>query len=197
MGLLKTNDHIHVKIKMPDPILESPKSGFKGHWCSCTFKTRIDPKLGTWVYQRPITIFISRSRYQTPVKNIQHPALRALNQDFKDMNVLCTFKITMESQNSEHGCIKDQKPYECQDQDAKPQSGTSSILQSPNEDLKKHWCSLHLQNQDRESKFWRWVYRRPVTISNQNQNAQSQSVTSSILQSPISGHKWHGGSLHL
>ena len=32
------------------------------------------------------------------------------NQDLKDMDVLCTFKIKIESQNSEHGCIKDQLP---------------------------------------------------------------------------------------
>ena len=28
-------------------------------------------------------------------------------QDLKDMDVLCTFKIKLESQNSEHGHIKD------------------------------------------------------------------------------------------
>ena len=53
------------------------------------------------------------------------------NQDLKDMDVLCTFKIKIESQNSDHGCIKDQWPYPNQDQDAKPQSGTSSVLQNP------------------------------------------------------------------
>ena len=46
-----------------------------------------------------------------------------------------------------------------------PQSGTSSILQSPKWELKGHWCPLHLQNQDREPKFRSWVYQRPVTIS--------------------------------
>ena len=30
------------------------------------------------------------------------------NQDLKDMDVLCTFKIKIESQNFEHRCIKDQ-----------------------------------------------------------------------------------------
>ena len=29
------------------------------------------------------------------------------NEDLKDMDVLCTFKIKLESQNSEHGHIKD------------------------------------------------------------------------------------------
>ena len=33
---------------------------------------------------------------------------KAPNQDIKDMNVLCTFKIKIESLNLNHGCIKDQ-----------------------------------------------------------------------------------------
>ena len=33
---------------------------------------------------------------------------KAPNDDLKDMDVLCTFKIKIESQNSDHGCIKDQ-----------------------------------------------------------------------------------------
>ena len=33
---------------------------------------------------------------------------KAPKKDQKDMDVLCTFKIKIESQNSDHGCIKDQ-----------------------------------------------------------------------------------------
>ena len=36
-----------------------------------------------------------------------------------EMDVLFTFKTKIESQNSEHGCIKDQQPYPYQDQDVK------------------------------------------------------------------------------
>ena len=80
---------------------------------------------------------------------------KAPNNDLKDMDVLCTFKIKTESQNLDHGCIKDKWPYLNQDQDAKPQSGTSSVLQSPKQWLKGHGCSLHLQNQvDRLSLSW-------------------------------------------
>ena len=53
------------------------------------------------------------------------------NEDLKDMDVLCTFKIKIESQNLGHGYIKDQRPYPDQDKDAKPQSGTSSVIHSP------------------------------------------------------------------
>ena len=59
----------------------------------------------------------------------------------------------MESQDLESGCIKDHYPYPNQDQDAKPQSGTSSPNQSPKSGLKVHGCSLHHPNQDRDKKF--------------------------------------------
>ena len=46
--------------------------------------------------------------------NILNPSLepavssKAPNEDLKDMDVLCTFKIKIERQNSEYGCLKDQ-----------------------------------------------------------------------------------------
>ena len=33
---------------------------------------------------------------------------KAPNEDLKDMDVLCTFKIKIESQILDHGCVKDQ-----------------------------------------------------------------------------------------
>ena len=39
-------------------------------------------------------------------------------QDLKDKEVLCTFKIKIESLDSDHGYIKEQWPYPNQDQDA-------------------------------------------------------------------------------
>ena len=101
-----------------------------------------------------------------PKPSPEPPAsLTTQNEDLKDMDVLCTFKIKIQSQNLECGCINDQWQYSNQDQDAKPQSGTSSILESPKWGLKGYGFSLHLQNQSREPKFRSWVYQRPVTIS--------------------------------
>ena len=37
---------------------------------------------------------------------------KALNQDLKDMDILCTFKTWIESQNLDYGYIKDQQPYQ-------------------------------------------------------------------------------------
>ena len=139
MGVPKTNDHIQINIRMPNPSQDPPASKTNDH-----FQTKIK---------------LPNTSQEPPVSS------KAPNKDSEDMNVLCTFKIKIESQTSDHGYIKDQWPYPNQDQDAKSQSGTSSILQSPKWGLKGHGCSLHLQNQDREPKFGSWLYQRLVTIS--------------------------------
>ena len=78
---------------------------------------------------------------------------KAPDQGLKDMDVLCTFKIKMESQNSDHVSIKDKWPYLNQDQDAKPQTWISSTFQSPKGGPKGHGYSLHLQYQEKAT-FW-------------------------------------------
>ena len=45
---------------------------------------------------------------------------KAPNEDLKDMDFLCTFKIKIESQYSEHDFIKDKWLYPKQDLDPKP-----------------------------------------------------------------------------
>ena len=53
-------------------ILQSLISEFKEHGLSLHLQNQIrEPKLGTWVYQRPVTI--SKSRSKIPVRNLQHP----------------------------------------------------------------------------------------------------------------------------
>ena len=87
------------------------------------------------------------------------------NLDLEDILVLCTIKIRIDCQNLDHECSKDSWPYTNQDKDAKPKSGTSMVLQIPKSGLKGHGSSLHLQNQDREPKFGKSVYKRLVTTS--------------------------------
>ena len=72
MDVSKTINHIHIKIKMPNPSQEPLSSS------------------------------------------------KALNEDLKEMDVLCTLKIKIESQNLDPECIKDHWPYQNQYQDAKP-----------------------------------------------------------------------------
>ena len=99
---------------------------------------------------------------------------KAPNEDLKDIDFLCTFKIKIESKNSDHGCITNQWPYSNPDQDTKPQFGTSSVFQSPKWRLKGNGCSLHLQNLDRELKFVSWACQRPVTIFKSKSRCQTE-----------------------
>ena len=90
---------------------------------------------------------------------------KAPNQDLKDMDVLCPFKMKIESQHSEHGCIKDQWSYTNQDPDEKLLSGTPSVLQSPKTGLRWNQCSFHLENPEGELKLGALVIQTLVTIS--------------------------------
>ena len=122
---------------------------------------------------------------------------KAQNQDLKDMDVLCTFKIKTESQDFDHGCTKDLWKFPNHVQDDNPQSGTSSIIWSPKSGPKGHACSLNLQNQDREPKFGICVYQRPLTISKSRSRFQTQVRYLRHSPEPQSGVKGQICSLHL
>ena len=122
-------------------------------------------------------------------------SFKAPNEDLQDMDLLCTFKIKIESLHSDHGYIKNQWPNPNLYEPAKTQKGTSSVLQSPKWGLEGHGCSLHLQNQNREPKFGSWLYQRPVSIFTSRSRCQTSVRTSSFLQSPKWGLEGHGCSL--
>ena len=91
MDVSKTSDHILIKIKMPNPSQEPPVSSKAPNEDAndmnvlCTFRIKI------------------------PNPSQKPPAsLKAPNQGLKDIDVLCTFKIKIESQNLDHGYVKDQ-----------------------------------------------------------------------------------------
>ena len=137
MGVPNTSDHIQSNIRMPNPSQEppaphqSPKLRLKGHGCSLYLKNQDRAKI--WImnvsktsYHIQINIKMQNSSQEPPASS------KTPNKDLKDMDVICTFKITIESQNSKHGCTKDLCPNQNQYEDPKPQSGTSSVLHSPN-----------------------------------------------------------------
>ena len=120
---------------------------------------------------------------------------KAPNQVLKEMDVLYTFKIRIESQYSDHRCIKDQWPYQNQDQDAKTQSGTSSILQSCKFVLNGQGSSLQLQYLDRAK-----IPNIGVSKTRDNNQIKIKIPDlgiSSIFQSSVPGLKWYGCSLYL
>merc|ERR1712112_536571 len=84
-----------------------------------------------WIMDVPKTSDHIQIAIRMPNPSQEHPASsKAPNEDLKDMDVLCTFKFKIESQNS------DQRRYPNQDQVAKTQSGTTSIIQSHKSGLK-------------------------------------------------------------
>ena len=111
MDISKTNDHIQINIKMPNPSQEPPASSKAPNQALedmdvlGTFKIKIESQNlenmcieDQWPYQIKINM---------PNPSQERPASsKAPNEDLKDMDVLCTFKIKIQSQNSDHGSIK-------------------------------------------------------------------------------------------
>ena len=163
---------------MPNPSQESPASSkapnedLKDMDVLCTFKIKIESRNsnhGCIKDQWPCPNQNQDGKHHSGTSSI----LQSPNEDLNDMDFLCTFKIKLESQNLDPWYIKDQWPCPNQDQDAKPQSGTSSVLQSPEWGLQGYGWSLHLQNQDGEPKFGPWLYKRPVTIFKSRSRCQT------------------------
>ena len=159
MSVSKTTDYIQIKIKMSNSSQEPPASS-KTWMFLATSKSREGTKI--W----DLGVSKTSDHIQIEIKMLnpsEKPPVssKAPNQHLKDMVILCTLKFKIESWNFEHRYIKNQWLYPNQDQDAKPQSGTSRVLQRPKWGLKGHGCSLQV----REPKFGPWVYQRPVTIS--------------------------------
>ena len=113
------------------------------------------------IYHIHINIKMQNPNQESPVSS------ETPNQDLKDMDVLCTFRIKMsqnlEWMNQQLVTISKSRPG-CQTQVtslhrfSKPKNGNG--------------CSLHLQNQDRKPKFKQRVYQRPVTISKSRSRCQ-------------------------
>ena len=153
-------------------ILQSKKSGPKGNEGSLHLHNQYkEGKFGKLAYQRLVTKSKWRSKCQTQVRNLKHHPKPQISTWANGCSL--HFQNEDRDKNLDHGCIKYQWPYSNQDQDDKPLSGTSSILQSPKSGLKRHGPSLHFQNQDREPKFGPLVWQRPKTISKLRSGSQT------------------------
>ena len=139
----KANDHIQIKIKIPNlnhhpPVFSKAlNQDLKDMNVLCTFKT----KIGSQNLEHGCTIVPKTSDPFSIKIKILNPSqdplafLKASNQDFKDMDILGAFKIKIEGKKLEHGSTKDQWPYPNQYQDDESQSWTSSVLQRPKSGL--------------------------------------------------------------
>ena len=121
---------------------------------------------------------------------------KAPDQDLKDMDALCTYKINIKRQKLEHECIRDQLTYPNKNQNAQPSSGTSRILKSTKLGIKGHGCKTFIittesQNQDHG------LFKGQLQYQNEHQDGKLWSITSSIPKVPKLGSKGHGCSFHL
>ena len=110
IGVSKISDYNKSRSRCQTPsksfiILQSSKSGLKGHGCSLHLQNQDGAKI--WIISISktsdhIQIKMPNPSQESPVSS------RALSQDLKDMYILCTFNIKIESQNLEYWSMKDQ-----------------------------------------------------------------------------------------
>merc|ERR1711954_440075 len=111
--LSKTSEHIQIKIKMPNPVRNlqhppKPQMRTQRTWMSfAPSKSRERAKIQIMGVSK--TSDHIQIKIKMPNPSQEPPgSSKAPNEDLKDIDVLCTFKIKLESQNSEYGCTKDQ-----------------------------------------------------------------------------------------
>ena len=105
MGISKTSDHNQINIKMPNSSQEppatskAPNEDLKDMDVLCTFKIKIESQI--------LNICVSNTSHHIQIQiKIPNPCqeppapTKASNQDSNEMDVLCTFKYKIESQNS-------------------------------------------------------------------------------------------------
>ena len=123
------SSNIEIIIEMPNSNKEASNQDLKDMDVLCTFKIKIESQNSEHMCTKDKLPYVNQDQDANPSQKAPASS-KAPNHDLKDMDVLCSFKIKIESQNLEYGCTKDQRPYPNQYQDVNPQSGTSSILQS-------------------------------------------------------------------
>ena len=124
MGVPNTNDNIQIKIKILNPSQEPPLSskaqnqGEEDMDVLYTFKIKIKRQnLDCWCMKEQL-LFPNQdkdAKYQSRTSRV----LQSQESGLKGHGCSLYLKY-QDSQNSDHGCIKDQRPYPNQHQDAKP-----------------------------------------------------------------------------
>ena len=80
---------------------------------------------------------------------------KAKNQDLKEIDDLCTFKMKIESKNFYQGYIKDQWPYPNKIKMPNPTQESPASSKAPNEDFmdKDVLCTFKIKNESRNSDY--------------------------------------------
>ena len=110
MGVPKTSDYMQIRIRMPNPSHKPPASSkapnqdLKDMDVLCTFKMKIKAKICNMALSKTSEYIIVKIKMPNP--SLEPPASStASNEDLKYLDVLCTFKINIESQNLDHEYI--------------------------------------------------------------------------------------------
>ena len=112
MAVSKTSDYIQIMIKMPNPCQEpsasskAPNQDLLELDGLCTFRINLWSKILNMSVSKTSDYIQIKIKIPNPKKETRASS-KAPNQVFKDMVVLCIFKIEVESQNLEQGNIKD------------------------------------------------------------------------------------------
>ena len=140
MGEQKTIDHIKINIRMQNPGQEPPESSnapnqdFKDMNVLCTFKIKMESQNLGQGFIKDQSPSQSRSWCQSPVRSLQHPQKPQM-RTYKDMDAFCIFKIEIESEDLNHGYIKDQWPYPNKIKIPNPTQESTASSKAPNEDF--------------------------------------------------------------
>ena len=94
-------------------------------------KSRQRAKIRLWVYQRPVTISKKRSRYQTPVRNPQHPGWLQLGIKGRGYSL----RLIIRRERAKFRMRVYQRPVTISKMPNPSQESTASS-KSPNQDLK-------------------------------------------------------------
>ena len=109
---------------------------------------------------------------------------KASNQELMDMDVLCTFKSKIVSQNLENGCTKSNGNIQIKIKIANHSQEPIASSKTPNLELKDKdvRCTLKIQIRSQNSEYGCFKDQQLYKI--QDSDAKSKSGNSSVLQSP-------------
>ena len=81
---------------------------------------------------------------------------KAPNEDFMDMDVLCTFKIKKESRNSDQGISKSSDHIQAKIKMPHPNQEPPASFKAPNDDLKDMdvLCFFKIKIESQVSEYW-------------------------------------------
>ena len=88
---------------------------------------------------------------------------KAPNEDLRDMDVLCTFKIKIKSKIGNLCASKINDDLQIKIMMPNPTQEPLVSSKAPNQDL-RIWIFFGPSNQERDPKIGLWLYQKPVTI---------------------------------